>query len=175
MEGLNYQQDSVLKYVSGARKSTLEHIQGMRKRATLVTAASTTIVGVISAANYLPKEFKSLDLSSGILLSLVTLLTVVMFFFTSEIWKTIDTPLVGHTDTDKLFDDYLAVDKDTAYNNFLIDECAALQMALDLNLKLANTFRKLIWAFQIQLALLALSIFTQADVDLSSIRTWLMC
>jgi hypothetical protein len=157
MTNLTYQQQFVLERLIKANEKVVENSTALRVRANFVTAASTVIVGLITTAKFLPKSVPDKS-SELILLALVCLCSIGIYFFAALIWKGGTTELASTSDVDKLYDSYIAQDEDNAYHNFLVDEAAAFDKNRQENYHQAKRLDYLVWAFMLQLFLLATAI-----------------
>ena len=157
MSSLTYQQNVVMEDARTRLASLYEFNAALRKRVALVCAASTTIVGIVTAAKFLPTKSTEFAVES-IILGVVCLLSVVMYWVSASALLPSTAPIPGSTDTDVLFDQYISKDEQTAYNNFLIDICEANNVALKSNSDSAKILKKAIFTFQIQLGFLGLAI-----------------
>ncbi|MGY8873279.1 MAG: hypothetical protein ACKVJE_22870 [Pseudomonadales bacterium] len=157
MSDLTYQQRSVFERLSENNNKFAQLNNDMRNRANFLTAASTAIVAIITAAKFLPNTIAS-DGYEFILLSLVCLCSIGIYWFAALIWKGGNTTLTGTSNLEKLYGSYINKDVDVAYCNMLADLC----VAFDQN-KIGNSVkgRYLDWMvifFILQLGFLALSI-----------------
>ena len=151
---LNYQQQMVMERVSDNWGKTLKYNDDLDKRATLVTATSSIIVGIVTAAKFLPEHEDGLTAES-VLLGLVCLCSVAMYFFALDVIRANHRAMPGSTDPNVLFDDYISLDADVAYNNSLIDLCDALGFCIKENDRKASALENIVLVFQCQLFLLA--------------------
>jgi hypothetical protein len=157
MSDLNYQQATVMSLAKERLNKLYEFNEMLRKRVAAVCAASTAIVGIVSAAKFLPRQSSGLDVES-VLLGLVCLLSVLLYWFAAKSLLPGLAAIPGSTNTDVLFDEYLVKDVEVAFNNFLIDICAASDKALEQNTSNAGILKSVLVVFQVQIAVLAIAI-----------------
>ena len=157
MTELTYQQSTVMELAKARLNTLYEFNAALRKRVAMVCAASTAIVGIVSAAKFLPVRVSGPDVES-LLLGLVSLLTVAMYWFAAKALAPRVAPIPGIGDTDVLYEQYLSRGVEEAYNNFLIDICSACEVALSENETNGKSLRRVLMVFQTQIAVLALAI-----------------
>lgn len=161
MSNLNYQQIAVFERVSNNNETVKDHNAGMRGRASLVATASAAVVGLVTAAEFLPGSSENNGIGLAIL-SLTYLCTVAIYFFTAQVWKTGITSLPGGFDLDHLYDAYISQDEDQAYANLLKDECEAFRINTQENDRKGSALNRAVNVFILQLLILALSIGVSA-------------
>jgi uncharacterized protein (DUF1501 family) len=83
----------------------------MKGRASFITAASTAIVGIITAARFLPSSSTNQGFEF-ILLALVCLCSVGIYWFAALLWKSGNTALTGTSNMDVLYDSYISKEPD---------------------------------------------------------------
>lgn len=157
MGDLTYQQRAIYERLADNNERFSQFNNDIKNRANFLTAASTAIVGIITAAKFLPNSTAS-NGYEFILLSLVCLCSIGIYWFAALIWQGGVTDLAGTSNLDGLYDSYISKDQDTAYCNMLSDLCEAFKKN-----KAANTLRGrrldiIVMFFILQLALLAVSI-----------------
>lgn len=157
MSNLTYQQQFVFDRIFANNEKFAQLNNDMKGRANFITAASTAIVGIITAAKFLPSS----NTSEGyefILLALVCLCSVGIYWFAALLWKGGNTALTGTNNIDVLYDSYISKDADVAYCNALIDLCSAFEQNERGNARLGRLLDQMIAFFIAQLSLLAISI-----------------
>lgn len=157
MNDLTYQQDAVFKRLSANNERFAQLNNDIKSRANFLTAASTAIVGIITAAKFLPNSISS-DGFEFILLSLVCLCSIGIYWFAALLWKGGNTELTGTSDLDMLYESYIGKEADTAYCNMLADLCAAFEQNKKENVLRGKHLDKIVLFFIFQLSFLALSI-----------------
>ena len=157
MEELSYQQRVVMEQVTKALDQLYQFNDKLRQRVNTVCIASTAIVGIVTAARFLPKHITDFSVES-IVLGLVCLCSILLYSFAAQALLPVTAPLPGSVDTDVLYDEYLAKDVEGAYNNMLIDFCEANKLASEQNTHSAKILQRVIWVLQLQIALLATAI-----------------
>ena len=156
MNQLSYQQETVMRQVEHELTALREFSGRLRGRIMLVCAASAAIVGIVTAARFLPPQtFGGVE---SLLLSLVCISSVVLYWFAADSLMPAETPLRGFNDTDVLYDEYLSKSEEVAYNNFLIDACHANDKAYQINQRHGVALRRVIWVFKAQVVLLAMAV-----------------
>ena len=156
MNQLSYQQETVMRQVEHELTALREFSGRLRGRIMLVCTASAAIVGIVTAARFLPPQtFGGVE---SLLLSLVCISSVVLYWFAADSLMPAETPLRGFNDTDVLYDEYLSKSEEVAYNNFLIDACQANDKAYQINQRHGVALRRVIWAFKAQVVLLAIAV-----------------
>lgn len=157
---LTYQQYEVYRRLEDTLKFSRESIRGIRARGSMLCIASTALVGVITAAKFLPEQQTGTNFESFVL-GLVCFCTAAMYWFVSQLWGCWNAPSAGSLDTDVLFEEYLSQTKAIAYNNFLIDLAATVKMELIESDGIGGKLDMIVRIFQCQIALLALAILWQ--------------
>ena len=157
MSDLTYQQKLVFERLSANHEMLITMDKELKSRTTYITTASTAIVGIITAAKFLPEN------SSGegfefILLALVCLLSVGVYGFAALIWRGGVTVLPGHADLDQLYEGYISKAADSAYCNALSDLCFAFEANLKDNMRRGRLLDGLVICFVAQLGILAIAI-----------------
>ena len=74
-------------------------INDLNKRATLITGASSIIVGIVAAAKFLPERSASFSVESA-LLGVVCGCSVVMYWYAVQVWRASLKAMPGTTDVD---------------------------------------------------------------------------
>lgn len=157
MGELTYQQKVVFDRAISSNDRILAMNDAIRGRANFVTAGSTAIVGLVTAAKFLPTSNTS-DGMENLLLALVCICSVAIYWLAALIWKGGETSLTGSTNIDTLYRSYISVNMDVAYCNFLQDLCKATDDNIKENKLQSSRLGRMIFAFIVQLALLALTI-----------------
>jgi len=157
MDNLTYQQKVVFNRAIAGNDRILAMNDAIRSRANFVTTGSTAIVGLVTAAKFLPSGNTD-DSIEYLFLALVCICSVAIYWLVALIWRGGETSLSGTTDVDILYRSYISVDMDVAYCNFLQDLCRATEENIKENTLQASRLGRMIFAFIVQLALLALSI-----------------
>jgi len=157
MTDLTYQQISVLDRAKENNRAVALFNADIRRRATFVTGASTAIVGLITAARFLPSREGDQGVELA-LLGLVCLCSVAMYGLAAAVWRSGEAFLPGRAHIDSLYKSFISADLDTAYHNLLQDECAAMNLNTAANSDRARLFDWIVGVFMVQLSLLALAI-----------------
>jgi len=157
MSDLTYQQKIVFERAKEGNDKILVMNDAIRGRANFVTAASTAIIGLITAAKFLPADTSGGN-SESLLLAGVCICSVGIYWLAALIWKGGETSLSGTTDVDFLYSSYISKSEDVAYCNFLQDVCEATEKNIEENTLQSSRLGRMIFAFIVQLSLLALSI-----------------
>ncbi len=164
MSELSYQQNLVYERLQKGNEKVLAANEAIKGRASFVTGASTVVVGLITAAKYLPSSADSQGFEY-ILLAMVCACSISIYWFAALVWKGGKTSIPGGTDIDFLYDSYIGKKVDEAYCNFLADLCKAKNENSEENTMQAKRLDNMILAFMAQLALLALAIAWTSLVD----------
>lgn len=157
MSDLTYQQRLVFDRIFAHNEKFFQLNGDIKSRASFITTASTAIVGIITAAKFLPSS----NVGEGhefILLSLVCLCSVGIYWFAALVWKGVNTDLPGACDIDILYNEYISKDIDTAYCNALKDLCCAFEKNKGHNATIGRLLDRIVYFFIAQLSLLAISI-----------------
>jgi hypothetical protein len=157
MSGLTYQQNAVLERLKRNNEIFLQLNSDIKGRANFLIAASTSIVGVITAAKFLPNTATS-EGTEFLLLSLVCLCSIGIYWYASLIWKGGYTALDGSDNVDTLYDSYINKERDIAYCNMLSDLCTAFRNNKKENLSRGKNLEIMVNIFMAQLFFLALSV-----------------
>ena len=155
--GRSYQQQLVAKRLHDNWEKTLKYNDDLDKRATLITSASSIVVGIVAAAKFLPNHSSSFSVES-VLLGVVCLCSVVMYWYAIQVWRTSLKAMPGTTDVMALYEQYIALSEDEAYNNGLIDLSHALSECVAENERKAGMVEKVVRVLQVQVALLGVAI-----------------
>lgn len=138
--------------------TALEFNEMLRKRIGVVCVSSTALVGVISAARFLPEATTGHNVES-VLLGLVCLATVAIYWFAAKAYSPSIAPLPGPASYERWFYGYLEKDDSGhAYSKMLTDCCHVTQTLLDQNALFGKCLRRAVFAFSIQLTLLSVAI-----------------
>ena len=152
-----YQQQIVEERLLDNWEKTVKYNDDLDRRTTVITSASTIVVGIVAAGKFLPDHSKALSVES-VLLGLVCLASVVMYWFATQVWGASLKAMPGSHDVNELYEQYIAKSEDEAYNNSLIDLAYALRGCVYENARKSNLVDNVVKTFQVQLALLALAI-----------------
>lgn len=154
---LTYQQQLVFERLQDTWERILKYNEDLDKRATLITAASSVIVGIVAAAKFLPKENNSSDFES-VLLGCVCGASVLMYWNASIVWSLTKKPMPGTFNVRELYEEYIAQDENTAFNNALIDLSDAVKVCTEENMKKSQFVDNITLWFRIQIGILGFSI-----------------
>ncbi|MCQ3829279.1 hypothetical protein HXX02_07460 [Microbulbifer elongatus] len=157
MSELTYQQKMVFDRLTAGNERITSLNEAIRGRANFITAASTAIVGLITAAKFIPKEHSGTGIEY-ILLASVCIFSVAIYWLAALIWKGGATSISGSTDVDFLYDSYIGKNSDAAYCNFLSDLCKCMDENREENALQGRRLDRMILVFILQLSILALSI-----------------
>ncbi|MBN4075430.1 MAG: hypothetical protein COA71_11900 [SAR86 cluster bacterium] len=157
MGDLSYQQRAVFERLSVNNEKFTQLNNDMKTRANFLTAASTAIVGIITASKFLPESSSSTGIEF-ILLSFVCLCSIGIYWFAAMIWKGGNTALTGPSDLDKLYNSYINKDADATYGNMLSDLCEAFDQNEQENAARGRCLDRMVMFFIFQLIFLAISI-----------------
>ena len=158
---ISYQQKLVYERLYANYEKLLSSNDKVSNRAATTMLGSSGIVTIAGSANLLANSDSSLF--SNLMMVLALLCTSVMFLcflVLSTPWK---LHFPGPTDTDELYDDYLVVDPNTAYNNALSDLSKAMELAIKTNREKAKLLTAINLIAAIQIFFLAAGI---ADINL---------
>lgn len=164
---LSYQQNLVFDRLVDTWEKTLEYNDDLDKRTTLITGASSIVVGIVAAAKFLPEHANGFSVES-VLLGVVCMGSVLMYWYAIDVWRASLKAMPGTTSVDVLFDQYIALSKDVAYNNALIDLTAALEKCVEENRRKSERVEKIVRVFQFQIAMLGTAIASSGIVALVS-------
>lgn len=156
-KNLSYQQNAVLARLSENLMLIRGFTDSIRSRASILCTASTALVAIITAARFLPQHTAGFTLES-VLLGLVCLCTVGMYWCGGQIWRASAVPIANCTDPTVLYEKYIALDQYVAYNQFLIDQAKAVELALVENKRQGGYLNKMTTVFQTQIGILAFAI-----------------
>ncbi len=92
MSGLIYQQKLVFDRAQQGNEKIMSMNEAIRGRANFVTAASTAIVGLITAAKFLPAESSGSNAES-LLLAAVYVASIAIYWLAALVWKGGETAL----------------------------------------------------------------------------------
>jgi len=157
MGDLSYQQRAIFERLADNNEKFSQLNNDMKSRANFLTAASTAIVGIITAAKFLPSSIASTGYEF-ILLSFVCLCSIGIYWFAALIWKGGNTALAGTSNLDRLYDSYIGLDADTAYGNMLSDLCSTFDQNERGNAARGRYLDRMVIFFICQLIFLALSV-----------------
>jgi hypothetical protein len=157
MSELTYQQSVVYERLQNDNEKVLTSNEAIKSRASFVTGASTAVVGLITAAKYLPSSGDSQGFEY-ILLAMVCACSIAISWFAALVWKGGKTSIAGSADIDFLYEAYIGKNADEAYCNFLADLCQTKIENSAENTAQAKRLDKMICAFIVQLALLSVAI-----------------
>lgn len=157
MSDLTYQQKFVIERLAAGNEKVLAMNDAIRGRANFVTGASTAIVGLITAAKFLPANNDSSGVEF-IFLAIVCLCSVAIYWLAALVWKGGKMTVPGGTNIDALYDSYISKEPDVAYGNFLSDLSKSMEENVRENALQAARLDRMIIAFISQLFFLALSI-----------------
>jgi len=129
----------------------------MRNRANFLTAASTAIVGIVTAAKFLPSSISGTGYEF-IFLSMVCLCSIGIYWFAALIWKGGNTALAGGSNLDELYRSYINKDADVTFCNMLSDLCAAFDLNEQDNAAKGRYLDNMVKFFIFQLIFLSLAI-----------------
>lgn len=158
MSVLSYQQEIVVARLEKQHETVYELTQAIRRRASVVAAASTSIVALVTAAELFPTGSNQ-DSFGALLLSAVSGLSVLIYLILGFIWRGGSITLPGSTDPKRLYDRFISVEADLAYSNYLNDLCASTRKNVTENTRAGKYLDFLVYVFAAQLALLVFSIF----------------
>jgi len=138
--------------------TALEFNEMLRKRIGVVCVSSTALVGIISAAKFLPESTTGYNVES-ILLGLVCLASVAIYWFAAKAYSPSIAPLPGPDSYERWYEGYLVKgDEGLAYSKMLSDYSYVTQTLLSQNKHFGWCLRGAISAFIAQLFVLSLAV-----------------
>jgi hypothetical protein len=153
-----YQQKLVWDRLCGNFATISELNEKLDSRATLVTTSSAAIVGIVTAAKFLPSTANvSLNVES-VLLGVVCCCAIAMFRYGARVWIPHQKAVAGSPDPNVLYEQYIALSEDDAFNNALIDMGEAVKVGIAANNAKADAVTSMACVLQVQLLLLAVAI-----------------
>lgn len=158
MANQTWQQQFVFKRLQENLDSVTRFNEKLDSRATLITGASSVIVGIVVAARFLPQQVTDARRIETFLLGIVCLFSVGMFWFAARAWSFNSKSLPGSDDVSELYDQYIALSMNDAFNHALIDSAWALKRSVAVNVTKGNAVEKMLRLFQYQIGVLALAI-----------------
>jgi hypothetical protein len=130
----------------------------LESRATLITTSSAAIVGIVTAAKFLPSTAPQSFGIESVLLAVVCSCAIAMFWYGSRVWIPREKAIPGSTNPTVLYEQYIVLPEDVAFNNALIDLGHAVNVGIQANDVKANAVISMIHVLQLQLLLLAVAI-----------------
>lgn len=155
---LGYQRTAAYDRLEKTHFSLLEFNTSMRSRASIQCTASTILVGIVTAASFLPSKASEFSFET-IILALVCACTAYMYWIAGDLWKATNAPLPGVLDAKEIYDSYIVEDIDTCYNQLLIDLSEAVSRQLAINVSIGKTIDDLTRLLQVQILLIVSAIF----------------
>lgn len=139
-----------------------DHLDNKAK--TLLTAASL-VTGIVAGAKFLPEawgskigSFASKTLVPDLLLVAVLGMFLLLIWQAIQVWNPKDAPAPGPNDPQDLYDDYIALTVDEAFNHALIDITGCIADAQDTNAEKSGSLQRMGTFFQIQIGLLMVAL-----------------
>lgn len=158
MSELSQQQVDVYERLIAGHRLVIESSKSLVGRANTVLAASSVIVGIVTAARFLPEGGAKGFSVEFVLLGVVCLCSVVMCVAAGLLWRGGYTMIPGSLDVDVLYGNHISQELDISYYNLLLDLCGTVADNQALSMRLGRYLDVMVCAFILQLFFLTLSI-----------------
>lgn len=155
MSDLRFQQAAIYDRLKENDKIIRDANGAIGSRATLVATSSTTVAGLMGAAQLLPSNGVGSPFEA-ISLLLVFIAALTVQFQVAAIWKDSANALAGDVlaKPQELWDEYISQEVDKTYDNMLIDLQRAAEINVEKNLSKFAALQRAIHLFMVQLVLL---------------------
>ena len=155
---ITYQQNLVWEKVTdGLRKADAANASLESKASTLL-GGSAAAVAFIVGVHAMPSSFGNLSGWDVLCLGLLCLSVIAMYCCATCAWKPWTLSIPVTSDTDKLYEEYIAKDQHTAFNNALIDAADCFKDTVEENQRKAQAVKWMFLVLQIQMLLLAVTV-----------------
>lgn len=165
MDELSYQQQLVYDNRELALNKVGEANDHLDNKAKTLLTAASLVTGLVAGAKFLPESWVSTvgaltlkTLVPDLLLVAVLGLFLLLIWQAIQVWTPKDAPSPGPNDPQALYDDYIALTVDDAFNHALIDITGCIGDAQDANAQKSRSLRRMGTLFQIQAGLLMVAL-----------------
>ena len=159
---LTYQQNMVWDRLHDGLKSIEQANESLESKAGKILAGSASFVSALGILKMLPNIAGTISLVDGVAMLLLCVLTAVMCWFGSRMWCPSPMHFPGDSDTDALYEEYLAKEKDVAFNNALIDSASAFEIAVSANKEKSRNVWHMVTVLQVQIVVLGVFVVAKA-------------
>ena len=153
-----YQQKLVWDRIIDGLKAVDEANASLESRATKILGGSTAAIAFVVGVNAVPASFRNLNGWEVLCLGILCISVIVMYCCATHAWAPWTVSIPGSTDVMALFDKYISKDRDTAFNNALIDAADCLKDSVAENKKKGQAVRWMFIVLQAQMLMLAVTI-----------------
>ena len=162
MDGLSYQQQLVYDNRELALNKIGEANDHLDNKAKTLLTAASLVTGLVAGAKFLPETwggtFAFKTFVPDLLLVAVLGLFLLLIWQAIQVWTPKDAPAPGPNDPQDLYDDYIALTVDEAFNHALIDITGCIEDGQDTNAEKSEPLQRMGTIFQIQAGLLMFSL-----------------
>ena len=159
--GRTYQQKLVWAQLMDGLKSLEAANDSLVARATNLVAASSGAIAMLTGIGILPKSIVSLHLFEAVIIILLCVTVLIMLWLVANLWAPRSSSILTSTDTDVLYDNYIAQNEDEAYNRALVSATKALEIEIAVNKKQGQTVMYLLRLVATQVAILVIGVLAK--------------
>ena len=162
--GRTYQQNLVFQRLCDGVKTIESANDSLEAKASKIVAGSTGVIAAITGVNMFPQFTIELSRVDAIILALLCGSVLVMFWFAAKLWGPRPAAVMTSHDLNVLYDDYIAVPEDVAFNNALIDTAKAFEHATLVNEVKGREIRHMFIVLQAQVILLGIGVLAKVFI-----------
>lgn len=160
--GRTYQQNLVWQQLTEGLTTVETANSTMERRATKIVAGSAAAVAAITGVHMFPDSLISVDKPESVVLVVLCLTVLMQFRHAARLWGPTPAAIATASDVNKLYDEYISVSEDVAYNNVLIDSAKRLEHAVWVNEQKGDVLRSMLRVLYCQIVVLAVGIVMKA-------------
>lgn len=159
---LTYQQNMVWDRLHDGLKAIEQANDSLEAKGGKIIAGSASFVSALGILKMLPNIAGPISWLDGVAMLLLCVLTAVLCWFGSKMWCPSQICIPGDSNTDALYEEYLGLEKDVAFNNALIDSASAFEIAVSTNKEKSRNVWRMVIVLQVQIVVLGFFVVAKA-------------
>lgn len=156
--GLSYQQKMVWDRLHRGMELINDANSSLESKATVMVAASATAATIATGSRLFPGTFASASGTDVVFLVAFSTLSLIMIQFATKVWGPASFAVPGGSNVSHLYGKFIAQDRDTAFNNGLMDAAKAYEHAVWANKIKGDEVRKMLRVAQCQIGVLVVGV-----------------
>lgn len=160
--GRTYQQNLVWQQLSEGLTAVESANATMESKAKTMIAGSAAAVAAITGLHMFPDSLITVSKLEAAVMVAMCVTVLIQFWHAAKLWGPTPAAVATTSDVNKLYDEYITVSEDVAYNNVLIDSAKRLEHAVWVNEQKGIALRSMMRVLQAQIIVLVVGIVMKA-------------
>jgi hypothetical protein len=159
---LTYQQNMVGEMLIEGIKKAESANDSLEAKATKLMTASTGAIAAVAGFGVLPKQIVELSNPEVVVIVLLCGTALLMVWLYGKLAGARPTSVIGCTDVNKLFDKYIAMEPEMAFNQWMINLSESLKHSVWVNEVKGKKLREMYYVLQSQIVILVMGVLFKA-------------